>query len=148
MTPEYVSTMATGELLGRIEWYVKENSRALLLSLCAGEIPAALKRLLALEQLSAPVLPEEVADMVAAIRFRNPDDEPIACLLQRLAGEAAEAKVERNRFAEDALGAMADVAQLNVKLAARDAELADAVYGTCNGTGDAAYGPCPECEPR
>lgn len=46
---EWVGELSTGELLGRVEWHVKENNRASLLSLCAGEIPAALKRLVALE---------------------------------------------------------------------------------------------------
>ena len=41
--PEYVSTMTLPELLGRIEWYVRNDRRALLLSLCAGEIPARLR---------------------------------------------------------------------------------------------------------
>ena len=40
---EHVSTMTLPELLGRIEWYVRNNERTMLLSLCAGEIPARLK---------------------------------------------------------------------------------------------------------
>jgi hypothetical protein len=92
--------------------------------------------IVALEQLSSPVLPEEVAE---AIQDLGESCEPggllrerAARLLQRLAGELAEAKANERRndmglrAATNALNAAEGIrVDLERKLAARDSELAE-----------------------
>jgi hypothetical protein len=89
----------------------------------------------AIEQLSSPVPPGEVADSIANLSVEHPSRGSLtyaARLLQRLAGELAEAKANERRndmglwAATNALNAAEGIrVDLERKLAARDAELAE-----------------------